>query len=173
MGKGKGFDLLTWRHTCLSIDFRDGHSVLYENGELRYEDTFEEYLRFRDKMPSTVNMVSVGCAYGLYEDSNVGVVTDFQLFGKTLSGREMEDWTGCRRGFYGDIISWDLEPWYFNMTEGVSEVEFLDYDQDICDVKKKNNHIFPIKLAFSKSLILCEKVSGKVFQYVMLFSSLI
>ena len=78
MGKGEGFELLSWRHTCLAISFVDGHSILYENGKLQYEDTFDEYLQFRDKMPSSVNMISVGCAYGLYKDSDVGVVTDFK-----------------------------------------------------------------------------------------------
>jgi hypothetical protein len=164
MGKGEGFELLAWRHTCLSIDLDDGRSVLYENGELQYEDTFDEYLQFRDKMPPYVNMISMGCAYGLFEDSNVGVVTDFQLFGRSLSKAEMKDMTGCNRRFYGDLLSWDLEPWIFNKTGDVSEVEYLEFEKDVCDMKEKKNHIFPIKIPFSKSLKLCKKVSGKLFQ---------
>ena len=164
MGKGEGFELLAWRHTCLSIDFGNGRSVLYENGELQYEDTFEEYLQFRDKMPSHVNMISLGCAYGLFEESNVGVVTDFQLFGRSLSKGEMKDMTGCSRRLYGDILSWDLEPWIFNKTEGVSELEFLEFEKDVCYMEEKKDHIFPIKIPFLKTLKLCEKVSGKLFQ---------
>ena len=164
MGKVEGFELLAWRHTCLSIDFSDGRSVLYENGELQYEDTFEEYLQFKDKMPPYVNMISIGCAYGLFEDSNVGVVSDFQLFGRSLSKEEMKDMTACSRRFYGDILSWDQEPWIFNKTEGVSEVEYLEFEKDVCDMKEKNSHVFPMQIPFSKSLKLCEKVSGKLFQ---------
>ena len=162
MGKGNGFELLAWRHTCLSISFVDGRLILYENGKLQYEDTFDEYIQF--KMPSSVKMISVGCAYGIYKESNVGVVTDFQLFSRILSKQEMENWTGCKKRLYGDLVSWDLENWFLNQTGDVSGVEYLDFEEDVCNMQDKSNHIFPLKTSFPKSLKLCEKVSGKLFQ---------
>ena len=163
MGKGEGFELLAWRHSCLTINFDDGHSILFEDGQLQFEDTFDEYVEFKEKMPSSVNMISVGCSVGAYEDSNIGVVTDFQMFGRILTKQEMEEWTGCNKRISGDIISWDTENWYFNKTEGVSEIEYLEFDENICNVEEKSNHVFPIKASFQKALKLCEKVSGKMF----------
>ena len=34
-GKGEGFDLLVWRHTCLAINFESGYSILTENGKVQ------------------------------------------------------------------------------------------------------------------------------------------
>jgi hypothetical protein len=164
MGEGDGFELLAWRHTCLSISFIDGHSLLYENGKLQYEDIFEEYVLFRDNMPFSVNMISLGCAYGLYKDSDVGVITDFQIFGRILPRQDMEEWTGCKQRLYGDIVSWDSEDWFFNKTENISEVEYLEFDNNICQARNYSNHVFPLSVTFQKALKLCEKVSGKVFQ---------
>ena len=164
MGEGNGFELLAWRHTCLSISFVDGHSLLYENGKLQYEDSFEEYILFSDNMDFSVNMISIGCAYGLYKDSDVGVVTDFQIFGRILPQLEMEEWTGCKKRLYGDIVNWDLEEWVFNKTDNISEVEYLEFDNDICHGSYYSNHVFPLSVTFQKALKLCEKVSGKLFQ---------
>ena len=169
MGKGEGFELLAWRHTCMTINFVDGKSSLYENGKLQFEDKSDELLEFGDKMPASVNMISVGCAHGLvdtydYKYSNVGQVTDFQLFGRILSKLEMEEWTGCSKRFQGDVIRWDSESWHFNMTEGVSEIDYLQFEQEVCDMREESNHIFPIQATFAKSLKLCDKVSGKLFQ---------
>ena len=61
-------------------------------------------------------MISLGCVNGIYKESDVGVVTDFQIFGRILSRQEMEDYTGCKNRFYGDIVNWDLEEWVFNKT---------------------------------------------------------
>ena len=48
MGTNLDFGLLAWRHSCLTINFDDGHSILYENGKLQFEDTFDEYIQFKE-----------------------------------------------------------------------------------------------------------------------------
>ena len=163
LGKGEGFDLLAWRHTCLSINFLDGKYNLYENGKLQVGGTADEFVEFKDKMPLNVNMVSIGCAYGAYKDSHIGVVTDFQLFGRALSTQDMEAWTECLERNDGDVISWEAENWHFNKTDGSSEVEHLDHDM-VCNMVDQSLHIFPIKTLFRKALHLCEKISGKLVQ---------
>ena len=102
----ESFDLLAWRHTCLSIDFVDGYSALAENGKLQVEGNYEEIVLFKRTLSFNMNIISVGCAFTVYKESDVGIITDFQMFGRTLSHQEMKDWTGCSRRIYGDIINW-------------------------------------------------------------------
>ena len=164
IGKKGGFDMLTWRHTCIAISFDDGLSMFYENGELVSEDRFDEYIQFRNKMPSSVNLITVGCVHGAYKNTHPGLVTDFQLFDRILSRQEMQDWTSCKDRLQGGVVSWDAEDWAFNRTGNASEVEYLEFEGDICDVSDESNHLFPIQTTFKKSLMLCEKVSGKLLQ---------
>ena len=165
VGMGDGaFDLLTWRHTCLSINFKDGHSILYENGNKYVEGTFQEYVNFNPKMPETVNFISFGCGPTIYTESFVGVLTDLQIFGRVLSTQEMEEWTGCRKRMYGEVLNWDTENWFFNVTGNKSEIEHLDFKSDICNRRKTSNHVFPLMVPFPKALEICEKATGQLFQ---------
>ena len=164
LGEGNGFDLLTWRHSCIAISFSEGQALLYENGELQFEDKFEEFVEWGGGESVIGNIVSVGCAYGLYQDSDVGLVTDFQIFSRILSREELEDWTGCRAREYGDIVNWELESWTLNTTENNSEMEYLEFERNVCYTKEYSLHVFPLSSTFKKSLKLCEKVSGKLFQ---------
>ena len=167
MGTNVDFGLLAWRHTCLSIDFDSGHSILYEDGKLQFEDTFDEYLEFKDKMTFSPKIISIGCLYGdsQYWNNRAQIITDFQMFGRVLTNKEMEEWTNCGRRFPGDIVNWDLEDWFFNKTESsnVSEVVNLEFEKDICEMSGESNHLFPWKTSIQKALNLCEKVSGQLF----------
>ena len=167
MGTNTDFGLLAWRHTCLTINFDDGHSILYENGKLQFEDTFDEYIQFKDKMPFMPKIISIGCQYGQYRNARAQIVTDFQMFGRVLSNLEMEDWTNCAKRIPGDIVNWEIEDWFFNKTESenVSEIEELEFEKDICDMTGKSNHIFPLKTSIQKAFKLCEKVSGQLYMY--------
>ena len=165
VGMGDGdFELLTWRHTCISINFEDGHSILFENGKKYMEGTFKEYVVFKEKMPEKVNFISLGCGPTFYKGSFVGVLSDLQIFGRILSTLEMKQWTGCRERLYGDVINWETENWSFNTTGNQSEVEYLDFNREICNTKSKSSHVFPLMVTFFKALEICKKVTGKLFQ---------
>ena len=167
MGTNVDFGVLAWRHTFFTINWDTGHSTLYEEGKLQFENTFTEYLEFKDKMTFSPKIISIGCLYGdhIYRNNRAQIVTDFQLFGRILSNSEMEEWTSCRNGMPGDIVNWKTENWVFNKSEtvNVSETEELDFEKDICDRSGKSNHIFPIKTSVQKAFNLCEKVSGQLF----------
>ena len=76
--------------------------------------------------------ISIGCVT-YWEDSHVGIVTDFQLFSRILSKQEMERWTGCQERLQGDIVSWDTEEWSFNQTGNGSTIEYLDFENNVCN----------------------------------------
>jgi hypothetical protein len=163
-GKKGGFPMSNWRHTCLAFCFVEGTSIMYENGRLVSEDKFDEYIQFGKKMPDSLSIITVGCIYDTWSSSHPGVVTDFQLFDRMLSKQEMEDWSSCNKTIPGDVVNWDLEVWILNNPANASDVEYLDFDEDVCDMRDNSNHLFPIRTTFTKSLKLCEKVSGKLIQ---------
>ena len=70
VGTMSDFDMLTWRHSCLTISFVDGHSMMYENGNLLSEDKFDEYIQFKDKMPASVSILVLVCVYVAYKESH-------------------------------------------------------------------------------------------------------
>ena len=166
-GTNVDFGLLAWRHTCFTINFDTGHSSLYENGKLQFEDEFDEIVQFKETMPFAPKTVSIGCHYGqqIYRTERAQIVTDFQLYSRVLSSKEMKDWTSCKKRYPGDIINWEVEDWYFNKTEtpDVSEIEELEFEKDICDVTGKSEHIFPVETSIQKALQLCKKFSGELF----------
>ena len=159
--------MYVWRHTCLSINLVNGHSLFYENGKLLKDETYEEYVKFREKMNYNGIIIAL-TSYSLRERyaTEIGSMTDFQLFGRGLSKLEMKDWTGCRRRLIGDVINWEKENWFLNKTgdEDVSEIELLEFDKQICDNREQSKHIFPIKRSFTKALKLCEKIQGRIVQ---------
>ena len=91
-------------------------------------------------------------------------MTDFQLFNRTLSKAEMEDWTGCTQRFDGEIVNWDSEEWVFNKTGNMSEVEKLEFESNICDLSENSKHIIPVQLSFKQSLEYCEKIAGTIME---------
>ena len=162
------FNMLTWRHTCMTISFVTGSYTMYENGVLVGESMFKHFETFSTLVPDFVaNLISIGCMHvyndnDRYRHSDPGIVTDFQLFGRILSKKELTRWTGCLERLQGDVVNWDTEDWFFNKTGAGSAIEYLDFEKDICDMRDKSLHLFPVKTTFKNSLELCEKVSGKL-----------
>ena len=88
--------MLTWQHTCITLNLNDGSSIMYENGKLVAEKKFDVFVAFGKVYPGFLaSEISVGCVT-YWEVSHVGIVTDFQLFSRILSKQEMERWTGCQ-----------------------------------------------------------------------------
>ena len=164
VGPGREFDfnMLTWRHTCITFNLEDGSVVMFENGRLAGENKFEEFVSFGKAVPDFVaTLINVGCVER-WQESHSGVVTDFQLFGRVLTHQELEKWTGCEDRLLGDLVSWDSEDWFFNKTGNGSRIEYLEFEHDVCDLRNMSHHFFPGKRSFQKSLELCKKISGKL-----------
>ena len=166
MGKKSEFNMLTWRHTCITLDIVSGASKVYENGRMLSENIDNQVKNFGNLVPDFVaNMITVGCFFSTFEGkthSDPGIVTDFHLFGRILSEQELQQWTGCEKRLLGDIVNWETENWFFNKTGDGSEVEYLEFGKEVCDTRDKSYHLFPVKATFKNSLDLCGKVSGQL-----------
>ena len=76
-------------------------------------------------------------------------MTDFQIFGRTLTRQDMNEWTGCKQRVYGDIVNLDSKDWVFNKTDNIREVEYLDFENDICFARD-----YSMSVTFQKALQL-------------------
>ena len=166
MGESFDFNMLTWRHTCITLDIVSGASIVFENGKLLSENVFDPLKKFGSLVPDFVaNMITVGCLFSsdLEEThSDPGSVTDFHIFGRILSQQELQQWTGCEKRLLGDIVNWETENWFFNKTGNGSEVEYLEFEKEVCDMQEKSFHLFPVKTTFRNALDVCDKVSGQL-----------
>ena len=70
--------------------------------------------------------------------------------------------TGCKKRLQGDLVSWDTEDWFLNKTGDGSRIEYIEFENDVCDKQNMSNHFFPGRRPFLKSIELCHKVSGKL-----------
>ena len=156
--------LLTWIHTCLVVSLLDGTSIMYENGVLISKKKITFYEELGAKYPNFVaQQIYVGCdPRAKYPQSDPGLVTDFQIFGRKLQEIDLQKWTRCDERLEGDILSWDTEDWIFNKTGNGSNIEFIDFHNDVCTKKNTSFQLFPVDMSFHKTLDLCKKVGGKM-----------
>ena len=134
IGLGKNFmrDVQIWRHTCFSINFDTGHMQLFENGEEQYKTQSDLIQR----TGLTMNHVSAGCLYDstsatLGAMSMYGRVTDIQIFGTILSDLMMEEITGCKLRYNGDLLSWDSTEWVMSGPKQSIRKENLNFKVNI------------------------------------------
>ena len=166
-GEKNDFPLLIWQHTCLTINFVDGSSSMYRNGQLVRDKKIEEFIKLAENSPgamvTNITWGSWDCDWSCKGTvSTSGMFTDLQIFGRILSKQELEDWTGCQERLTGDLVSWDTEIWSLNTTRNNSEVEHLDFETKVCDMRNISHHFFPTKLTFSQALDFCARVAGKL-----------
>ena len=156
--------MLTWLHTCFTMNSVDGSSTMYENGRLVSENKFKELKEFGEAVPEfVVTDINVGCKhFKNWKPSHTGIVTDFQLFGRILTNKELEKWTGCEERLEGDLVSWDSVEWSLHRNGNGSEVEYREFEKDVCDMRNMSYHFFPSRRSFKKSLELCDKIYGKL-----------
>ena len=61
-GKGEGFYLQTWRHTCFSLNFNTGRFQLVENGIKRWDGTYDSIVKMGATFNQTATHITVGCS---------------------------------------------------------------------------------------------------------------
>ena len=165
MGKKFEYNLNIWLHTCVTIDLENGSTQMFENGRKRLEDKKEQLTTIKNLVSDQgFKSLYVGCHVGTDRgDTHAGMVTDFQLFGRVLSEKELESWTSCEERLEGDVVNWETENWILSKNGDGSEIEYLDFERNICDMKERSYHFIPFPiLAFEEALDMCERVSGKL-----------
>ena len=167
------FTTQVWRHSCFALDFKATTLQLYENGDKMHEGKFEKLREIYAKIKMEMNIFTIGCAYieslseeedWTYAASMLGRYSDFQLFGRILSRKDMEDITGCRKIVQGDLVSWERDEWFLNGTKKTSEVERLRFQGDVCKDLSSSLHLvpFPVKGLQYGAMDVCNKLSGDV-----------
>lgn len=54
-------DHYAWRHTCVTLDFIEGSTKLFENGKMYFERTgVEDIKKFYEDIAKQIDIVSVG-----------------------------------------------------------------------------------------------------------------
>ena len=156
--------LLTWTHTCLVVGLLDGTSIMYENGKLISKKKIKFYEELGKKYPNfAVPRIFVGCdPRTKVLQSDPGIVTDFQIFSRKQEEKSLEEWTNCQGRIEGDLVSWDTEEWLLNKTGNGSNIEYIDFHNDICLNKTSSYQLFPLSMNFMKTLDLCKKVGGRM-----------
>ena len=166
MGKKFEFNLNIWLHTCVTIDLENGSVQMFENGIKRGEDKKEKLATIRNLVSERgFKSLFVGCHVGTDRgDTHAGIVTDFHLFSRVLSEKELVSWTSCEERLEGDIVNWETENWILSKNGDGSEIEYLDFERNICDMEERSYHFIPFPiLTFEGALDMCERVSGKLY----------
>ena len=61
LGDGMKSDHYAWRHTCVTLDFIEGSTKLFENGKMYFERTgVEDIKKFYEDIAKQIDIVSVG-----------------------------------------------------------------------------------------------------------------
>ena len=133
--------------------------------------------------PHQASIFTFGCFYrdqGPKFMSMYGSVTDAQVFSRELSDEEMIEITSCKYVFInehqsilyfrkfpkGDIISWEREAWNLTTPWNSSEMEILDFEKDVCNMKEKALFMVPHRFNHDESHHICKKLSGRMVDYV-------
>ena len=165
MGKKFEFNLNIWLHTCVTFDLENGSVQMFENGIKRGEDKNEKMVTIKNSVSDRgFESVYIGCHVGTDRgDTHAGIVTDFHLFSRVLSEKELVSWTSCEERLEGDVLNWETESWILNKNGDGSEIEYLDFERNICDMKERSYNFIPVKIPnFEEGVYMCERVSGKL-----------
>ena len=101
--------LQVWRHSCISIDFTSGKLMFVENGKYLFSSFSKELINLGQSFDGIMDNIMVGCYYrpegSMGYMSMVGSVSDFHLFGRSLTEDEMVSMTNCSKFHKGDLIN--------------------------------------------------------------------
>ena len=97
-----------------------------------------------------------------------GYFTDYQIFSRALTAKEMYDITSCKSFLKGDIYSWDVDDWEawdkeLQRTElGAVQYRKVNISRSsLCKTKQKYT-FFPDYYTFEEGINLCRRFGGKV-----------
>ena len=169
-GGGYPYNLMVWRHTCLSLSRSTGRFKLVENGKKVWDKTTPEVVDWMKDLKSKAEHFTLGCLYrsvGTMKMSMYGSVTDAHVFNRTLEDEDMISFTSCEKSrVKGNVISWEANEWSLRSPFNTTVMEEYDLERDICNQPEQGLVLVPHKLSFKDSLHVCEKLSGKIASYV-------
>ena len=160
-----------WKHQCFAVDFSTGMFTYFLDGIKIFsvKNIFKDVKAAMDAFPTQFNFVSLGCSYqsaGSKMKSIVGQVTDLQIFNSVLEESEMKAYTNCEKMLKGDLLTWDKIPWILAGSKQVSEIEYLDIQNDICAQQDSSLILLPFPLQKEPhALEMCGRLSSNIASY--------
>ena len=162
---------LTWRHTCVVLDFEEGRVAMWENGRKYFDKTgIADLPATYERNRKEIDIVSAGCVHkaGVTPMMSIhGQVTDFQMWDRILPDEQLVNVTGCKDFPEGNLVNWETSNWYLNSSRGTArQMETMDLESDVCRSRELSLHLVPYKLKFDpEALHMCTKLSGSAAQY--------
>ncbi|XP_059095252.1 uncharacterized protein LOC131890013 isoform X2 [Tigriopus californicus] len=161
-GSSEIFKTHEWNHVCFSFDYHTKIVRLGVNGRFTNVNGVDHRLE-KIKLPSDLlQKIYLGrCPWNFTDpcSKHNGMFTDFNLWDRPLSPKEILDWTGCRGDkFYGNVVDWRTSKWkIWNM----EVVEDYSYEQ-ICRSRVPGITHFPTQMTFEDASVLCSKMRSSL-----------
>ena len=106
-----------WHHFCISFNFLTGGVLAMETGNMIVNQTISTPLvNISESFNPNSSSICVMSNHR-YEMRMMGMLTDFNMFGKALNEQEMVNFTSCKNYTPGDTVSWESAIW---KTKGVT-----------------------------------------------------
>ncbi|CAM6054348.1 unnamed protein product [Sphagnum tenellum] len=140
-----------WSHMCLAYNKATGLVRIVKDGKAMNINK-EDPLMTGVEIPS--NFLSRTFIGGT---SPEGQMSDFNIWDRTLSLQELQDWTSCKSMIKGNLVNWETAEFdAFNMTTEMSTTEAL------CIPPRPGMIIFPEQRNITEHLAICHKMRGLV-----------
>ena len=147
-----------WSTACLSQSIsRELNNIWFDGNIIKKDDRIVD---FKEALGKNNNIVIMAFKLkGHYSHSMFGAMTDINIWNRSLSQSEVEQWAQCELGSGGNLLDWTTAQWE---AVGLQEVE-MDKDE-VCrnGGKEKQFLVFHQKKAFDASLKLCRALGGEM-----------
>ena len=104
LGKGVNHDFFSWHHSCISIDFIEGSTKLFENGRKIFEKYGVEAIQraYRENKKE-IDIISVGCVlfFAHFDKGN-------QFYLAQLTQMWVGGWCRVNPKFYKSLFLWHI-----------------------------------------------------------------
>ena len=146
-----------WNNICTLLSDKRKLRKVYFNGKLIITD--KNYIGFH-KFTKNRNIQIMGHVLtdSKYKDSLFGAMTDLNIWSRSLSQSEVEQWSRCELGAGGNLLDWNTAQW-----EAVGLQEFeLDKERVCATINKTQLMIFSQTRNFDKSIKYCTTLGGEM-----------
>ena len=185
--EGGALNANQWHSICLGFDVKQRIIYMVQNGQTIINITQPEIWAEKNRGYDTTMIAPMqtnieidrskdhfwsGEPSGLQIAPNTspfsGYLTDLQIFGQSLSTKEMHDITSCKSFKEGDMYSWDADNWepydrelQKNIDTAVQYRKVEVPKKSLCKTSEKYT-FFPDSYGFSDGFDVCRRFGGKL-----------
>ena len=156
----------TWNSACFILWISKKLNLAWFNREpiKRHKNISKN--KFRNKAIETVTGSDENLAFmgfptmnGQYSHSMFGAMTDINIWNRSLSKTEVEQWSRCELEAGGNLVDWNTAQW-----EAVGLKRIHLEKQEVCGKLKATKHLraFHTKKTFDETLKHCRAAGGEM-----------